>query len=313
MVSRPGPVAVAVRSRGTVTPRRDIELVSEVSGRVIEVAPEFVEGGQVRAGATLLRIDPIDYEVALSDAQAALASARLSLAEVQVVLMKAAIEEAEARVQAAKDRVRQARADLANTRITAPFDAIVDGKRADIGQYVQTGTAVMRLMGTALVEVRLPVLAADVPFLRYGRQPDGSWPAVQLTANFGDVEHRWPARLMRVEQRVDEQTRVFYLVAEVDSPYDPQRYAMPLTVGLFVQADIPGREIPAATRLPRSALHAGHYVYLVEQGVLVKREVQPLRHEGGAVIVGEGLGEGDRVVLSQLDLMVEGMAVTVGN
>ncbi len=311
MTVEPGPVAVTVHSRGIVAARMDIELVTEVSGRVTWVAPEFVEGGSVSQGATLLRIDPIDYEVALSVAQAAVASAKLSLAEVQVVLKRAAIEEAEAQVRAAQDRLRQAQADLANTAIVAPFDAIIDIKRADLGQYVQAGSPLMRLLGTESVEVRLPLLASDVPFIRYGQSADGSWPQATFTARFGDIERSWPARLVRLEQRVDEQTRVFYLVAAVDAPYDESRHPWPLSVGLFVEADIQGVTIPLATVLPRSALHDGDSVYILEQGNMRKRPVTVLRREQGSVIVGAGLASGDQVILSRLDLMVDGMPVAV--
>ncbi len=119
-VVEPGPVAVTIRSRGVVSPRANIDLVSEVSGRVEWVAPAFVQGAEVSEGQLLLRIDPIDYEVAVSDARASLASAELALAEVKVVVRKAAIEEAQARVAAARDRLRRAQADLRNTEVRAP-------------------------------------------------------------------------------------------------------------------------------------------------------------------------------------------------
>lgn len=310
MTVAPGPIPVTIYSRGTVTPKLQIELVSEVSGRVVWVAPGFVEGGQVRAGDTLLRIDPIDYEVAVSEARAALASARLSLAEVEVVVMRAAIEEAEARVAAARDRLRQAEIDLENTVIKAPFDAVVDVKRADLGQFVTTGTALMKLLGTDVAEVRLPVLPTDLPFLRYGQQPDGSWHRATLIARAGQREHRWQARLARLEQRVDEQTRVSYLVAEVAQPYDASRHDRVLNVGQFVEAVIPGTAIDPAVRIPRTALHDSAYVFLVEQGVLRRRPVELLRRERDSVILGRGLAGGERVILSRLDLMVEGMPVS---
>jgi RND family efflux transporter MFP subunit len=311
LVAQPGPVPVIIRSRGTVSARYDIELVSEVSGRVIWVAPEFVQGGLVEEGEPLLRIDPIDYEVALSEARAALAGAEFSLAEVQVVVMKAAIEEAKARVEAAKDRLRQAEIDLKNTEVVAPFDAIVDAKRVDLGQYVQSGAAVMKLLSTDRAEVRLPLLAADLPFLQYGQTADGGWHQATLIARFGAVQHHWQARLVRLERRVDEMTRVFYLVAEIDYPYDETRHGEPLSLGLFVEAEMVGREVPRATRLPRSAVHEGSHVYLVEEGALQRRPVTVLRREQNNVLVGEGLSSGDLVVESRLDLMVEGMPVTV--
>ncbi|CAA0121209.1 Multidrug resistance protein MdtA [Halioglobus japonicus] len=311
MTAEPGPVPVTVHSRGIVAARSNIELVTEVSGVVVEAAPEFVEGGAVSEGTVLLRIDPIDYEVAVSAARAAVASAKLALAEANVLVMRASIDEAEAQVEASQDRLRQAEAELANTTIVAPFDAIIDTKHADLGQYVQAGTALMRLLGTASVEVRLPLLPEDVPFVRYGQSADGSWPMVTLTRNFGAIEHSWEARLVRLEQRVDEQTRVFYLVAEVIAPYDTTIHSWPLSVGLFVQAQIRGGELPMATRIPRSALHGGDSVYLVEEGNVRKRPVTVLRREQDSVIVGEGLSSGDQVIVSRLDLMVENMPVAV--
>jgi len=307
MTAAPGPVAVAVHSRGTVAASMDIELVTEVSGKVIWVAPEFVAGGAVAQGTTLLRIDPIDYEVALSAAQADLASAKLSLAEVQAVVKKAAIEEAEARVRAAQDRLRHAEADLANTVIAVPFDAVIDTRQVDLGQYVQAGSPLMRLLGTELVEVRLPLLASDVPFTHYGQRADGSWPEATLTARFGDIERSWPARLARLEQRVDAQTRVFYLVAQVEAPYDSKRHPWPLSVGLFVEADIGGVEIHEATRIPRSALYDGDSVYVLEQDSMRKRPVTVLRRERDSIIVGAGLAAGDKLILSRLEVMTDGM------
>jgi RND family efflux transporter MFP subunit len=310
-IVEPGPVATRIRSRGTVAPKRRIELASEVSGKVVWVAEEFVQGGRVAKGDVLLRIDPIDYEVALSDARAALAGAQLSLAEVQVVVKRAAIEEAEARVQAAKDRLRQAEVDLANTEILAPFNAIIDAKAVDMGQYVQTGVPLMTLLGTDTAEVRLPILASDAPFVRYGQGALGTWPKAELSARFGGAVRTWWGRLVRLEQRVDAQTRVFYLVAEIDRPYDTGIHLDPLSVGLFVEAEIAGKEIAGAVVLPRTALHDNASVFVLQDGKLRRRPVTLLRMEGERVIVGDGLEAGEQVVLSRLDIMVDGMPVDV--
>ena len=132
-----------------------------------------------------------------------------------------------------------------------------------------------------------------------------------LYSRFGATRYSWQARLERLEQRVDEQTRVFFMVAEVDAPYDESRHSWPLSVGLFVQAEIPGQVIPRATRLPRSALHDGDAVFVLREGNMIKRSVTVLRREQDSVIIGEGLASGDRVILSRLDLMVDGMPVAV--
>ncbi|MEM9254757.1 MAG: efflux RND transporter periplasmic adaptor subunit [Pseudomonadota bacterium] len=306
---KPGPVAVTIHSRGVVRPLRSIDLVSEVSGRVVWVDPGFLQGELISEGQLLLNIDPIDYEVALSDARAAVATAELALAEVVAIVRKAAIAEAEARLAAAKDRLSQAERDLADTQIRAPYDAIVDSKQVDLGQYVQTGTPLMRLLSTDIAEVRLPIVGADVPFVLAGEQANGQWPEANLIATLGSRTEEWRARLVRLERRVDEQTRVSFLVGQVDQPYDTSRHPNPLTLGLFVEASFSGTTIDNAVRLPRPALHESEYVYLVRDGHLQRLYVDLLRQEADSVIVRGDFNSGDRVVTNRLDLMVDGMTV----
>ena len=302
---------INIRSQGTVKAMQEIDLVSEVSGRVISVSPEFVSGGQVSAGAVLLQIDPIDYEVAIADARAALAAAELRLSEVKVVIMRAAIDEAEATVKAREARLRQALADLENTKIKAPFDAIIDAKHVDLGQYVTAGLPLMRLLGTDTAEVRLPILASDLPFIQSDQFANGKSPRVLFTTVRGNKELRWQGHIARLEKRVDKQTRVFHLVAVVTEPYNSELHPALFSVGLFVDATIKGVTIPDTIRIPRSALHNGSFVFLVENNRLKKRAVKVLRREQDSLIIEEGLDRGDVLVLSRLDLMVEGIVVSL--
>ena len=64
---------------GTVMPRTESDLIPEVSGRIISISPAMVSGGFFRKDELLLKIDPLDYEVALEQARAGLASARSEL------------------------------------------------------------------------------------------------------------------------------------------------------------------------------------------------------------------------------------------
>jgi len=307
----PGPIRVLIHSQGTVTPKREIDLVSEAAGRVVWVSPTFVTGGIVSKGEPLIRIDPIDYEVAVSEARANLASANLSLAEVKVVIRRAAIEEGEARVAAAKAELRLAQADLANTEITAPFKAVIDTKLVDLGQYVTSGLGVMRLLSIDSVEVRMPIVASDRAFIDTGQITDSDQAPIIFSAQFGEHQQKWAGQLTRIENRVDKLTRVFYVVGEVSEPYNDKLHGMPLSVGLFVEAEIEGIKLSHATRLPESALHEQSYVYLASNGYLNRRRVHVVRREKESVIISEGLQSGDQVVLSRLDLMVEGLPVAI--
>lgn len=304
-----GDVPVPVYTRGVVAAKRQINLVSEVSGQVETVSPYLVAGGLVSAGTELVRIDPLKYEVAVAEAEAGVASAQLALKEAAVLLKKAAIKEAKANLKAAEARLRRAKDSLANTVVVAPYDVVVDAKYTDQGQYVIAGAALTRLIDSSVLEVRLPLLSADVPFVKVGEKDNGDWYTVTLTARQGAAQLSWLAKLVRKEQRVDAATQVSYVVAEVEQPYSTKRHRQALPVGQFVTAIINNSTIPNAVSLPRTALHEGQFVFVYEQGRLKRVDVAVLRAAGDEIIVNKGLRTGDKVVISRLSFMVNGMEV----
>ena len=57
---------LSIQSQGTVLPRTRTALISEVTGAVLKVSPEFIVGGSFKAGDLLMQLDPTDYQVALA-------------------------------------------------------------------------------------------------------------------------------------------------------------------------------------------------------------------------------------------------------
>jgi RND family efflux transporter MFP subunit len=297
-----GEVPVTIHAQGTVTARRQLDLAADVAGRVEWIAPEFVEGARVAEGTLLAKVDAIDYRVILADARVALASAEMALADATALKRRAAMTEADARVQASRERIRQAEQNLAHTGIRAPFNALVDTRLAELGQYLSPGKGVARLLGTDLAEIRLPVSAADAGFLDM-QSAEPVW----IEAQMGAAQLRWAGRLARVEQRVDTQTRVIPVIVEVDFPYDTDRHGTALPLGLFVETALPGKPLHDAIALPRSALHGGDSVFVLADGFLRRRSVHVARLDEEQVIVSDGLDDGDAVALTRLELMFDGM------
>ncbi|WP_101757658.1 efflux RND transporter periplasmic adaptor subunit [Oceanicoccus sp. KOV_DT_Chl] len=323
------PIQLTVNSQGTVQAKRSIEWASKVAGRVTWVAPEFVEGAAVAAGQLLLKLDPIDYQVAVAQAQSSLADANLTLTEERSELRRGnayrssnqqadnnslrqpKLEQVEALVKAAQEKLRQAQADLKATEITAPFTSVIDKKQVDLGQYISAGATLFNLLGTDIVEVRLPITATDIGFIHLPKAGDNDYAPVQLNASFGHVLQSWQGKIVRVERRVDSTTRTFFVVAEVDSPYDENLHAVPLSLGLFVDANIQAEKLASGVRVRRDAIHNNQYVYLVEDEKLKQRRVTVARREVDSVVITDGLYDGDQLVLTKLDLMVDGMPVMV--
>lgn len=300
---RTGTVPVSVTAHGNVEAWRRLELTAQVSGRILWKSPKFEPGVVVPAGEPLLRIDSTDYELALAEARQALASAELALADAKALRQSARIDEAAATVAAAKARIARAERDLENTEIAAPYRAVIDEQRVEFGQFITAGTAVGRILGADRAQVRLPVAPRDIAFI------DAESPApVALFAEGDAGNRRWTGELVRIEARIDAQTRVIPVVVAVQDPLDARRHGQPLPFGLFVRAELPGREVRNAVELPQQALH-GEEVFLLHAGKLVRHPVTVARHGDGRALVTAGLKDGDRVVTTRLDLMFDGMAV----
>ncbi|MCP4039382.1 MAG: efflux RND transporter periplasmic adaptor subunit, partial [bacterium] len=144
-----------VRAHGSVTPRSESNLISQVSGDVVWISPSLVSGGFFEAGESLLRIDPSDYEVNLESARAALARSRSEFALAQKELARqqrlakssvasaADFDDAENRelvaaatLREGQARLVQAERDMDRTQLIAPYSGRVRSEEVDIGQFV---------------------------------------------------------------------------------------------------------------------------------------------------------------------------------
>ena len=323
-------------AQGSVSPRTQTTLVSEVNGAVIEVASQFNVGGFFAKGDVLLRIDAKDYQAALSRAQAQVANREALLAQEQaradqarkdwdnlrrpgepseLVLRVPYVAEAQANLRSAQADLQQARVNLDRTVIRAPFAGMLREKRVDQGQYVGIGTQLAVVNAVDQAEVRLPLTESDSAFVQLpapGSEESGA--AITLRATIGGVSHTWPARLVRSEGVVDERSRVVHAVAAVDDPYGVlgTREGPALPFGTFVQAEIPATIAVDVVGVPRHALRGGNQLMVVgDDNRLHLREVHVVRGDTQQVYVDAGLEADERVVVSALDAPVEGMAVRV--
>lgn len=329
-----------VNSQGTVRPRTETTLVSEVSGKIVSVAPEFVAGGFFREGEVLLQIDPSDYETGLKRAEAALASRKARLADetarseqalkdwknlgrqgqpTDLALRKPQMADARANVSAAEADVQKARRDLERTSITVPYDGLVRQKSVDIGQYVTPGTRLGVSFAIDTAEVRLPLTNSDLHYLDLPsetevKNTDKSFPPVTLSTENGDETNQWQARIIRTEGVVDETSRVIYAVAQVIDPYGVlgQSQQEELKIGTFVNAEIQGLPAENVVVLPRYVLRADHTVLIAnDDNELEILPVNVLRAEPRKVYLSQGIEGGTQVVITTLDAPVPGTKLAI--
>ncbi len=326
----PQTIRLTVSSQGTIVPRTESELIPEVSGRILSVSPSLAAGGHFKEGDILLRIDPADYRTALSRARSAVerTEAELELAqfehdrqeqlEEQKLASRSQFQQASRTLKVASaayseatTALKQAERDLWRTELKAPFDGRVRSERADVGQFIQRGASIGTLYASNTVEVRLPVADRQLAFLNipFGYQGDidaQDAPEVTLRAEFAGKKLSWVGTIVRTEAEIDEKTRMVNVVAQVRTNDDPM-----LSVGLFVAAEIQGREVNEVIVLPRAALRGNDRVLVVDsENRMYHRDITPLRLYEDKIIVQSGLLAGERVCISQIQTVIDGMRVS---
>ena len=337
---------ITVDSQGTVEPRTRTNIVSEVSGRVIEVSPVFVAGGFFRAGDVLLKLDDQNYRAAVSREAASVATARSQLeqelgqanvaqrewdrmseqqrAQIRardLYLRKPQLEEAEARLVSAEADLEKSRADLAKTNIVAPYDGLVSAKNTDIGQFVSIGSGIAEIFAVDYAEVRLPIpenkiqyldLPSSIPDYNANEDFYNSGPEVELVSVIGDRRLQWTGHLIRTEGVLDTRTRVLFSVIQIQDPYNlySNEHQEPLRIGTYVNAEIKGELFENVMVLPRHTLQANDLVWVADQeNRLRSRTVDVVTSSGDEVYIRGGLESGDKVVITRLENPLNNMLV----
>lgn len=330
-----GPQPVMIRGEGTVQPLREIDLVPQVGGKIVYMSPELVNGGGFKKGDTLLAIDPVDYELAVTLAEAKVKDSESNLKIIReealvakeewrihhsgnsqtnkvpppLVAKEPQLAAARAKLDADRADLKKALLNLERTVVKAPFEGRVANKMVDVGQYVSPGQTAAVIFSTEAVEIPVPLedktlFWFSVPGFTPG---DSAGSSATVYARIAGRTIVSKGRVVRAEGRLDEKTRMITVVVRVDKPY---AIKPPLAVGLFVTVDIEGRILPDAAVIPRAALHQDATVWVVnDKGILRFRKVTVARYQGNGIIIESGLNNGEQVVISPLKAVTDGMIV----
>ena len=313
----------SIGSQGTVRPRTETILSAEVSGTIVAISPKFVAGGVFQADEVLLRIDPTNYEVALEQADALIAQRTIEYEGAKKLRnqgYRAESELASATAALAAARAERVRANrnLERTKIRLPYDGMVRAKETDLGQFVNAGSRVGVVFATDFAEVRLPLTDLDLAYvdlpdaaaIRDKGQADG--PDVLLQGVRKGEQVSWPAKIVRTEGVVDENSRVTYAVAEIADPYKLESSGVVLPVGSFVSAQIQGKVADNVIRVPRGLVRGSNeLVFVDEKDELRIRNVEIVRADAEDVYISGGARPGDRVVTTVLESAINGLKVRI--
>lgn len=319
---------VKLQATGTVIPALEITLRARVAGEIIEVSPEFIDGGTFRQGEQILKIDPADYRLAREQKKAALAEAEYQLkleegqrdiAAREWELIASAADETDAdrelalrvphlkyraaKLEAAGAELEKAELDLGRTEVRAPFNAVVVDRLTDLGAQASTQDSLATLAGTDVFYVRTSIPVDRLQWIECDPE-NGSQATV--TRGMGDVRK---GRVVRLESQLEELGRMARVLIAIENPLQGDT---PVLLSEYVRVEIEGAPVDGAYRLPRSALHDDGFVWLATpEGALEIRAVDVAWRDATDVIVSGGLNDGERLILTNLSTPVNGMKLRI--
>jgi RND family efflux transporter MFP subunit len=331
-------LAIPIIGEGTVRSLREIQLVPQVSGRIVYASTALADGGDFKKGEILLRIDPVDYQLAVTLARARVKDSEsfLKLAQEEaaaareewyllnkdkpegnreppaLVAKLPQLEAAKARLAADRAELKKALLNLERTEIKATFSGRISEKNVDVGQYVSVGQNLATLFATDMVEIVVPFEDESLFWFHVPGFTPGTGPGspAKIRARIAGRDLNWTGRVDRAKGKLDERTRMINVVIRVEKPYQSKP---PLAVGLFVRVEIEGRKLENAAVIPRPALRENSMVWIVDNnGRLSFRKVEVARLFPDKAIVKSGLRQGEMIVTSPLSTVTDGMRVRIG-
>ncbi|MBI1253371.1 MAG: efflux RND transporter periplasmic adaptor subunit [Hyphomonas sp.] len=331
-------LTLTVEAQGEVRPKTEIIVAPQTSGRIAYVSPDFIDGGFIRRGQVLVRVDAQDYELGVVRARSLVASAEQRLArevaESELALQdlkdlgmtdasplarrEPQLAEAQASLDAAKSQLKDAELALARTAVIAPFDGRVRERSVDIGQVVAPGQSLGRIFGNDAVEVSLPLKDAELGRLglpiAFEDSEKTPGPEVIFTGNVGGEPRTWKGKVVRTGAAVNSQTRQINVIAELKEPFGKGAdNGAPMAPGLFVNAEIQGRSLDRVMVAPRSALRGNDQLYIGDPktGKLSIRTVDIEHSDREGAYFHDGAEAGELAITSPIQAPFDGMSLTV--
>lgn len=289
---------------GRLRAAQAVSLSSEIAGVLVELA--VVEGDKVEAGALVARLDDAVPQAALREAEVALADAERELALARTLQERQIgpaerIRQLEAQVATTAARVDAAQANLAKTRIMAPFPGRLGLRQIDAGAWVAPGTPIIELTRLDPIELVVAVPSIHLGRLRVGQAVTATSPA------FG--EQTFTGQLRVIDPRVDPASASITCVAEFANPEEMLRPGLVVDAGVVLEQRQGVRVAEAAVELRG----ASSVVYVVADEKAVRRPVVLGARGPGWVEIREGVAGGEAVVVRGLQSLFQPESAVIVN
>jgi RND family efflux transporter MFP subunit len=321
---------------GTVQAAGSVSIVSQVGGKVVWVNPKLRSGANFKKDEILYKVGVTDYLANIASAEASLKSAEYELQKVKeeadismkeweiwnknsdndakpspLISYKPQMESAEAKVYSAKRTLIKAQTDLERTVYKAPFDCIVTSESIEIGKIIRAGESAGELIRDKEYEVSFAIPAKDAVKINFSNEPENASKAL-VTLNEGNVSWEWKGYASRIMPDSDSKTGMLKAIVTVNNPNETFEGERPiLPIGATVNVKAFSGKTENRIKLPLKSLRADGVVWVVNEGRVEIRRVSIADIRDDVAFLASGVSEGEKIIVSNLKGVVDGMEVMV--
>jgi len=266
---------ISVVAYGELKPKWDVILKAQVNGPINFIDPLFEPGSLVTAQKVLMHIEDSFYISEKVTAEVRLAEAKLQLVQAkkkteladkdwkrsginklpsELALFKPQLKIAEKALESAHQQLSVAINKSSHTRIKTPFKGIIIERMVGLGQQVDEGEPLLRLIDHQ--NLHLSVFLSEIQWQNLSAHWLNS--QVQLFSSMGDFIAM--ATIVRGGHYLDKETRQYSLFLDLNS--EQNRTAVS---GQFVQVSVPGKKLKNYLSLPESALTREGIIWFIDQ------------------------------------------------
>lgn len=293
---------------GKVVAKETVDLAFRVGGQIEEFP--VIEGGSIAKGDLIAELDREVFQLALDQARLQMEQSERTLDRLTKLrgstVSQTAVDDATTAFELSQIAVRRAERDLQETRVIAPFDALVASRSVPNYSSVAAGTPIVRLHDMS--EVRIEIDAPEILFQQAGTNPE-----VEAWAMFHLNDQRFPLEIREFNAEASTIGQTLTITFGMDPPKD-----MTIIPGLSATVFASLKSEKALPEIPASAVNTmndGTTTVMVfeptdaDTGTVTEVPVEIKPSPLGKVMVVSGLNPGQEIVASGVATLNSGDSV----
>ncbi|MCJ8167043.1 efflux RND transporter periplasmic adaptor subunit [Pontibacter sp. E15-1] len=278
-----------ITSTGTVLPNEEVELRSEVAGRVTGI--NFEEGSRVRKGQLLLSVNAQEMQAQLQKLQSNqklyhdMEQRQRTLLEKDYI-SRQEYDQVSNQLATATADIQALKAGLAKAYIRAPFDGVIGLRQVSEGSYVTASTPIARIVDISPVKVEFSIPGRYSQMVKNGDK-------ITFTAEGSPTAYE--ATIYATQPIIDPATRTMQVRALYPNTNEEVK------PGAFVKVNLGLKEVEKAILIPTESIipeATGHKVFLAKGGKAVPKMIKIGQRSETLIQVLEGLAPGDTIIQS---------------